>query len=396
MIELLALALLGCVLGVFTGMVPGIHVNTLSLLALSFGFFGNIELAALVVAMAVTHSFVDFIPSIVFGAPDSGSFLSVLPGHRFLMKGEGMKAVQLTVAGGLFGGIGALAVSGIFMGFVSAISAFLPMAIPSLLLAVLCLMVYVEKGLRKKAVSVIVILLSAMVGISVLTLNPFPNSIMPPIIGFFAAGSLVFSIISKPAMKRQRVGETGVPWKSVVKGSLLSIAGAGTVSVMPGIGPSQAAFLVRKLTGKMRPASYLSMLGGINTANILLSLFVMLSVGKTRTGIAVVLKQVLPREQELVLLFCGSALVAICFSVFATHALARFFLARIHLLPYRAINAAVLAGLACLVLYFSGPHGLAVAGVSACIALAALAENVKRSHCMAFLMVPTIIAYLGM
>jgi len=396
LIELLLLALLGCVLGVFTGLVPGIHVNTLSLLALSIGFLGSVELAALIVGMAVTHSFVDFIPSIVFGAPDSASFLSVLPGHRFLMKGEGMKAVQLTVAGGLFGGIGAIALSGLFMGFVSGINAFLPMAIPALLLAVLGLMVHSEKGARKKAVSIVVILLSATVGISVLRLNAFPNSIMAAIIGFFAAGTLAFSIISKPVVKRQKPGKAEISGKNAAEGSLLSIAGASTVSIMPGIGPSQAAFLVKKLVGRISSGTYLAMLGGINTANIIFSLFVMLSIGKTRTGIAVVLKQALPREQELVFLFCGAALVAICFSVFATHALARFFLARIHLLPYRAINISVLAGLGCLVLYFSGLQGIAVMVVSACIALAALAEKVRRSHCMAFLIVPVVIAYLGL
>lgn len=396
MIELLFFALFGCVLGVFTGLVPGIHVNTISLLVLMFGFSGSSELTVLVIAMGITHSFVDFIPSIVFGAPDSESFLSVLPGHRLLLKGEGLKAVQLTIAGGLFGGIGAIALAHFFMGFASGIHSFLPKAIPFILIIVLGLMLFSEKGMRKKTAALTVIVLSAIVGVSVLRLNSFENALMALIIGFFAASTLLYSINSNSQMKRQKAKKGVVSKKSVFEGSLLSIAGASTVSILPSIGPSQAAFIIRKTVGGIHTNSYLVLLGGINTANIIFSLLVVLAIGKTRTGIAAVVKQLAPMESELLLLFVGVSLIAIAFSVFATHALAKFFLERIHCLPYRKTNIAVLIGLLCLVYYFNGFYGLIVMAMSACIGLIALTEKVKRTHCMAFLMVPTILIYLGL
>ena len=51
--------------------------------------------------MAITHTFVDFIPSIFMGCPDTDTELSVLPGHDLLKKGQGYQAILLTCYGSL-------------------------------------------------------------------------------------------------------------------------------------------------------------------------------------------------------------------------------------------------------------------------------------------------------
>ena len=51
--------------------------------------------------MAVANSISDAIPSILFGAPDEGSELELLPGQKMLMKGFGYDAIKLTVIGGI-------------------------------------------------------------------------------------------------------------------------------------------------------------------------------------------------------------------------------------------------------------------------------------------------------
>ncbi|MEE9564714.1 MAG: tripartite tricarboxylate transporter permease, partial [Candidatus Hydrothermarchaeaceae archaeon] len=94
MLELLLLILAGVILGTFTGMVPGIHVNTvvivlLSLLPVLLEHFSPTGVVSLIVAMSVVHTFVDYIPSILIGAPQEDSVLSTLPGHRMLMEGRG-------------------------------------------------------------------------------------------------------------------------------------------------------------------------------------------------------------------------------------------------------------------------------------------------------------------
>ncbi|GAG22184.1 unnamed protein product, partial [marine sediment metagenome] len=97
---------LGICAGIITGLIPGIHINLISLILVSvsgyfLGFTNGLVLGVFIIAMAVTHTFLDTIPSVFLGAPDSATALAVLPGHRMLLEGRGYDAVKLTVIGSL-------------------------------------------------------------------------------------------------------------------------------------------------------------------------------------------------------------------------------------------------------------------------------------------------------
>jgi len=92
----LALALiLGVLAGTITGLSPGIHINLIASTLMAYlGSFSSVPLIALavfIVSMSITHTFLDFIPSIFLGAPEEDSFLSVLPGHKMLQEGHGTR-----------------------------------------------------------------------------------------------------------------------------------------------------------------------------------------------------------------------------------------------------------------------------------------------------------------
>lgn len=100
------LSLAGCLLGVLTGLTPGLHVNTVCLLGLSIYPTLNLDPLAfsiVMVAMAVTHTFLDFIPAIFLGVPEEATALSVLPTHRMLLAGKALDAVRITAYGSLLG-----------------------------------------------------------------------------------------------------------------------------------------------------------------------------------------------------------------------------------------------------------------------------------------------------
>ena len=112
----LAASIGGAGLGLFSGMVPGIHSNTLaSMLLVAFPSMESalsgilpaesvaIAVCACVMAASVVHSFVDFVPSVFIGAPDSEDAVSVLPGHRLVLQGRGMEAVRAAAIGSLVG-----------------------------------------------------------------------------------------------------------------------------------------------------------------------------------------------------------------------------------------------------------------------------------------------------
>ena len=105
-IEVCVALLIGICCGTFTGLVPGIHINLVALLALQSSpvllfYVSPLAIATGIISMGVTHSFLDFIPSVFLGAPDTDTALSVLPGHKLLLEGKAYDAVYLTVIGSL-------------------------------------------------------------------------------------------------------------------------------------------------------------------------------------------------------------------------------------------------------------------------------------------------------
>ena len=101
MLEIILFVLLGAAAGIGFGLVPGLHPNAIIIFVPIIAASG-IEPAPVIVfvaAMAAANSIADTIPSIMLGAPEAGSELSVLPGHRLLMSGYGYDAVKLTVIG---------------------------------------------------------------------------------------------------------------------------------------------------------------------------------------------------------------------------------------------------------------------------------------------------------
>ena len=108
MLDLFLCLLAGCLLGVFTGLTPGVHINLISLLLLSLSpffltFLSPLLLAVVIISMSITHTFLDVIPSTYLGAPNEDTALSVLPNHRLLLEGNGYHAVKLATIGSLLG-----------------------------------------------------------------------------------------------------------------------------------------------------------------------------------------------------------------------------------------------------------------------------------------------------
>lgn len=122
LLAIVAFTLLGCLAGIVTGLIPGLHVNNIAQMVLVseaalismasylFGWAGpgNVELliiiSAMIIGTVITHTFMDFIPSAFLGAPDADTALTVLPGHRMMLAGRGYEAVKCSVTGS-FGAI---------------------------------------------------------------------------------------------------------------------------------------------------------------------------------------------------------------------------------------------------------------------------------------------------
>ena len=96
---------LGFVLGILSGLTPGLHLNNFAamLLALSPQLLAQgltpFQMASIILAASISQTFFDAIPAIFLGAPDSETALTVLPGQRLMLEGRGMDAVHLSALG---------------------------------------------------------------------------------------------------------------------------------------------------------------------------------------------------------------------------------------------------------------------------------------------------------
>jgi len=99
----LATIIIGILFGTITGLTPGLHINTVNQLLLNLTQINAFTLSIIIIAMSLTHTFLDSIPSIFLGVPDSDSII-LLPGHRLVKEGKGITAVNLTLIGSSTGG----------------------------------------------------------------------------------------------------------------------------------------------------------------------------------------------------------------------------------------------------------------------------------------------------
>jgi len=399
-LEIIGLALIGIALGTVTGLVPGIHVNTvvivlLSILPALLNEFPAHSIAALIVAMAIVHSYIDYIPSIFLGAPAEDSVLSVLPGHRLLLKGRGYEAVRLTVIGGVGATIFSLAMLVLVFAVLPTLYSRIIPAVPYLLTTVIAYMVLVQNR-KRWLYAAIVVMLSGSLGIIILELgviNP-SRALFPALTGLFGISMLYMSQRTMLKIPVQHITSTPVKYqKGVVIGSL-----AGLVSgILPSIGPSQSATIIQSLfKSGGDEKEFLVAMGGVNTANSLYAFLALYLIGRSRSGASIAVAEILsPLSQSDMLAIIGVTLFTTFFAAALTLKLAKTAAAHVPKINYKKFAAATITFLIVLTILFTGPKGLLILVTASAIGIFVQAAGVNRSTCMTILMIPTILYFLG-
>lgn len=398
----LVLALVcGVAIGTITGLAPGIHINLVAFFLLSLaGVFSAsssiaLALAVFIVAMSMTHTFVDFIPSIFLGAPDEDSALSVLPGHEMLIKGSGYEAVILTLYGSLAGIFLILILSPLFIWFLPAVYQGARTIMPFILLLTFFFLLYFEKTSRFWAV--VIFLFAGFLGIASLNLN-LQEPLLPLLTGLFGASSLITSITKKqkiPKQKIMRFKDVGIGKKSLARSIFASLISSPLCSFLPGLGSGQAAVIGSEVTGDLDRREFLILLGSINTVVMGLSFVTLYSIEKSRTGSAVAIGKLLENFSfSYLLIILAAVLISGIIAFFLTIFLAKFFSKRISRVNYSRLSLGVLILLSVVIIVFSGWLGLLVFIVSASLGLACILLGIRRTHLMGCLLLPTILYYL--
>lgn len=394
LIEIIISLLFGIIFGVFTGLVPGIHINLIGIFVASSSFLSfkinPIYSVIFISSMAITHTFVDFIPSILLGCPDTDTELSVLPGHELLKEGEGYEAILLTLYGSFSAVILLIIISYPSIILISNIYNFLEKIIPYLLIFILIILVYLEK---KRFTAFMVLLFTGLLGWSVLNMG-LKEPLLPLLTGLFGGSMLIKSIKEKTQIPEQKIEFPKLKKEILIKPLLGSLISSPLCSFLPGLGSGQAAVIGNTIS-KTDRKGFLILLGATNTLVMGFSFISLYIISKTRTGAAVAIKNIIGTlSLELLIIILFTILITGTISFFITKKIAAFSIKKINKINYQKISIITFFVLVLIISLFSGLMGLLVFFISVFTGIYCISLDIKRTNMMGCLLIPVILLYL--
>lgn len=400
MFQIIIALFAGICAGTITGLIPGLHINLVSLFVVAMigyllGFVFPIILAVFIIAMAVTHTFLDIIPAVFLGAPDSDVALGVLPGHKLMMRGLAYQAVKLTVIGSLFSLLICIALAPLLIPLIPAAYKTVKNWIGWILLAVVIWMILREKTPNNKFWSAIVFMLSGTLGLIVFNIPNIEQGIFAMLTGLFGISMLVISINQLIKIPEQKTDEK----IKIKKTKIAKAVGIGTfsgslVSFFPGIGPAQGAVIGSELIRSVKDYSFLIMLGGVNTVNMIVSFIILYTIRKPRNGAMLAVSQIIPINKDILIIFLISALIAGSVAAIIALLISKAFAKLISKLNYKLLCLAVIIFITSLAFLLSGPIGLLILAVATSIGIIPNILKIKRSHAMGCLLLPVILWFI--
>ena len=392
LLEIILALIIGIVAGTITGLIPGIHINLIGALLISASTtilfkIPLIYMVVFIVAMAITHTFLDFIPSIFLGCPDTDTELSVLPGHELLKKGEGYKAIILSAYGSLAAIIIFVFAAGPSILIMKKIFPIIEVLIPYLLILASASLIVLEKN---KINALIVFGLTGFLGWSILELN-LNQPLFPLLTGLFGSSMLIESIKNKIKVPKQKIEKIRPKLFKPLLGAFIA---SPLCSFLPGLGSGQAAIIGNFISRQGRKG-FLVLLGATNTFVMGFSFLSLYAISKTRTGAALAIKELIKTPStNLLILIITTVLIVGIFSFFLTKYLGKFFSTKINKINYTFLSSITICVLILLVGIISGWKGIIILIISTITGIYCISLKVRRTNMMGCLLLPTILFYL--
>jgi len=395
-LELLIALLCGVTAGTLTGLIPGIHTNLVAIFLISgstmlLNVFSPIQLVVFIVAMGLTNTFIDTIPSIYLGAPDEETALSVLPGHKMLLDGKGHEAIIYTLIGSSVAIIIFLLLTPIFFIIIPYVQNFVEKMMAFFLIWACIFLIYREKSSKIRAL--IIFILAGFLGIASLNINA-NQPLMPLLTGLFGTSTLIYSISLKSSIPKQRQEKIKIDWKDVKKPTIATTITSPLCSFLPGMGASQSAIIGSEVMGEMSPKSFLVLIGSTNTLVLSVSFLILYLTNKKRSGLASAISQLTNLTLNDFLIICAAIVLTSVISIFLTIKLSKFFANQIHKINYEKISKIVILFLIIVVTLVSGLTGLIILTASTLLGLTCSYMNVRKGFLMGCLLISTVLFYL--
>jgi len=396
LIEIFIAILFGVATGIVSGLTPGIHINMISLLVLSASSFmieqfhiNLLTLGVYIIVVGVTHTFLDALPSIFLGAPDENTILGVLPGHRYLLRGNGLMAVKLFTIGSFLG----LILGIILFPLLYIITKYTYHSFERYFAIILiCSCIFMIWRDKKKFWAIFVFILSAVLGLTIFSMG-LKDPLFPLLSGLFGIATLIISLKDNNIIPEQNNDTyTKLEGKKTFLSLIAGNISAFIVSTFPGLSSSIAAVMSVQFFKDLGDKGFMMLMGCIGTSGFILSLVALYTVDKARNGAVIVIATLLPEiTLNTIIIFLITALIAGAISTVLALWFGRIFSKIISRINYKILVLAIITFVTILVITLTSWKGLIVLITATAIGMIPGIVKVQRTQSMACLIVPVII-----
>lgn len=406
----------GFLLGTLSGLTPGLHVNTFALLlagavpaAVSrLGIEISPELLGVaIVAAAVTHTFLDIVPSLVVGVPDDSMALAALPGHRMVLDGRGHEALRLSALGSLVAvGFGVVVSLPLTLGMVRLYPV-LEDSMALVLGATAGFLLFTEGGIRRSLTAAFVLVSSGLLGYYVLNSGETSNLLMPLFTGLFGMPVVATSALSDSDIPEQDADASPrIPRRRTLTSAASGSLAGGVVGWIPGISPALATVFVQSFIPGSDPGmgggeshdssarEFIVAVSGVNSSNALFALLALYFIDRPRSGAMVALSDVVTVSRDLTVVYIGVVVGVSAVAFGATVVLGRLVFRAAESVSYRLVTVCVAVLLVLLTVALTGIRGLPILVSATAIGMVPNHSRVRRVHCMGSLLLPLVLFYV--
>lgn len=412
-IDLIFACILGVLCGAVTGLIPGIHVNTVGAFVFAssatvLASFSPEFLGVFLISMAISHALLEFIPSMFLGVPEEGTVLSVLPGHHLLLEGRGKEAIRLVGLGGFGAILVTILLLPIFIMILPPLYGFLKPYIWIILIVVVVYMfIRLNRDLNSIAWSVVIFLFSGAMGWIMLN-SPISSgvSLLCMFTGLFGISTLLYSLSQSSEVPVQNTEHHLRVDKNILRGIFAGGIAGSILGFLPGMGPAQGSIIAQEISGGGDTGedkdSFLVAMSGVNVSDTLFSLIAIYLIGNPRSGIAVYIDKLIEMfNYQHLILYIFVSITAVSLALVLCLKLGDLMSEYIQRLDYSKLTWVVMIFMTILVILFTLMEHANILFIllvySTSIALGLLPHylGLNKSNLMGVLIVPAIVIYIG-
>ncbi len=397
LIEIFISILIGIILGILTGLAPGIHINLVSAIILVSSekllkYFPALYIATSLISMAITHTFLDIIPSTFLGVADADNALTILPSHKLLLEGRATESIKLALIGSFLGLIFTILATPLIIEATSKVYPLIKSYIPYILIGISFL---IMKKSKNKKLALTIFTLAGTLGIVVFSLKTLQQPLFPLLSGLFGISGLILSIKNKIKIPEQiRDLKIKISNLKLAKNIISAIISSLLTSFLPGLTSSHTTAVASTITEIEDEKDYIIINNSINTISMFMSIIALYSIEKARNGVIVTLSNIITINKIHLVYFTAVTLVTAFIAILLTLNLEKVFSRLIPKINYKVLASSIILIIFILTIFISGPLGILVIITSTLVGIFCLLTEIERIHMMGTLILPIILYFL--